>query len=114
MTSLGQTMSNQRLNNIQYVNFEISNVQQRRINAVYFTVDMNNVRQRWKNVVIFNVQFHSVDQHQNNVVYMTIFKKLKRAQKYFWASKKRWFIWLTTLAFGSDWLKRKGNMDRTM
>ena len=36
-----------------------------------------------------DVEFHNVDQRQNNVLYMTIFKKLKRAKKYFWVSKKK-------------------------
>ena len=62
-----------------------------------------NVRQRRNNAVIFNVEFHNVDQRRNNVVYMTIFKRLKTAKKYFWALKKKithllsnvisWKIW---------------------
>ena len=48
-----------------------------------------NVRQRRNNAVIFNVEFHNVDQRRNNVVYMTIFKRLKTAKKYFWALKKK-------------------------
>ena len=30
-----------------------------------------------------NVEFHNVDQRRNNVVSMTIFKRLKRAKKFF-------------------------------
>ena len=56
---------------------------------VYFNADINNVRQRRNNAVIFNVEFHNVDQRRNNVVYMTIFKRLKTAKKYFWALKKK-------------------------
>ena len=50
-----------------------------------FTTSIYN-RQRRNNVVIFNVKFHNVDQRQNNAVNITIFKNLKRAKKYFWAS----------------------------
>ena len=45
-------MSNQRRNNVVYINVEIYNVEQRRIN-----VDLHNVRD---NAVIFNVDFHNV------------------------------------------------------
>ena len=31
-----------------------------------------------------------------------------RAKQNFWASKKRWLIWLTILAFNYDQLKKKG------
>ena len=71
-----------------YVHVQIYNVEQRHINVVYFNVDINNVRQRRNHVVILNVEFRNVDQCRNNVLYMTIFKKLKRAKKIFWASKK--------------------------
>ena len=88
MTSRGRTLPNQRWNNVLYVNVQIYNVEQRRINVVYFNFDISNVRQRRNNVVIiFNVEFHNVDQRRNIVVNMTIFKKLKRAQKYFLASR---------------------------
>ena len=98
-----------------YVNDEVYNFEQRQINLVFFNVDINNVRQRQNSVVIFNVEFHNIDQRRNNVVNMRIFKKLKRAKKYFRASKKkRRLILSTTLAFGCDQLKRKGNMERTM
>ena len=63
------------------------NVEQRRVNAVYFNVDINNVRQRRNNIVNFNVEF-------NNVVDITICKRLKRAQKYFWASKNEKWSWI--------------------
>ena len=105
-------MSNQHWNNVVYINVEIYNVEQRRINVVCFNVDINEIRQRQNNGVIFNVEFCNVDQRQNNVVNMTIFRKLKRAKKYFWASEKRCLIWLTTLAFDYEWLKRKGIMER--
>ena len=114
MTLRRWIISNQRWKNVVYVHVEIYNVEQRQINVIYFNVDINNVRQRRNNVVILNVEFHNVDQRRNNVLYMTIFKKLKRAKKYFWASKKRWLIWLTTLAFDCDRLKRKGSMERTI
>ena len=58
-------------------------VEQRRINIVYFNVDMNNIIQRPNSAVIFNVEFHNFDQRRNNVVNMIIFKKFKRAKKYF-------------------------------
>ena len=54
-----------------------------------FNVDMNNVSQYRNNFVIFKVKFHNVDERRNNVVNMTMFKKLKKRKKYFWASKKR-------------------------
>ena len=82
MTSRLRTTSNQRWNNVVYVNVETYkveqrriNFEQRRINVVYFNVDLNNIRQRRKNVVIFNLDFHNVEQYQNNVVNMTIWKK---------------------------------------
>ena len=103
-------MSNQRSKNVVYGNVEIYNVGERRINVPYFNVGINNVRQCRNNVVIFNFEFHNVDERRNNVVNMIIFKKLKKEKKYFWATKKRWLIWLTTLAFRCDRLKRKGNM----
>ena len=114
MTSRSRTKSKKWWSNVAYVNVEIYYVEQRRINVVYFNVDINNVRQRRNNVVIFNIEFHNVDQRRNKVVNMTSFKKLKRAKKYFWVSKKRWVTWLTKLAFACDRLKRKGNMERTM
>ena len=75
MTSRRRTTSNQRWNNVVYVNVEIYNVQQRWNNVVYFNVELNNVRQRRNNVVIFNVDFHNVGQRRNNVGNMTIWKK---------------------------------------
>ena len=72
-----------------YVNDEVYNFEQRQVNLVFFNVDINNVRQRQNSVVIFNVEFHNIDQRRNNVVNMRIFKKLKRAKKYFRASKKK-------------------------
>ena len=76
MTSRRRTTSNQRWNNVAYVNVGIWNVEQRRINVVYFNVDLNNVRQRRNNVVIFNVDLHNVEPRRNNVVNMTIKNKL--------------------------------------
>ena len=58
MTSRRYTMSNQRWNNVVYVNVEIHNVQP-----------------RWSNVVYFNVELNNVGQRRNNVVNMTIWKK---------------------------------------
>ena len=72
-------MSNQRWNNAVYVKVEIYNVEQRQINVVYFNVE----------TMLFNVKFHKVDQRRNSVVNMTIFKKLKRVKKCFWALKKK-------------------------
>ena len=95
-------MSNQRWNNVVYVNVEICNVEQLQIKVVNFIADANNVRQRRNNAVIFNVEFHNVDQRQNTVVNIIIIKELKRAKKNFWTSKKRWLIWLITLAFDCD------------
>ena len=114
MISQHWTTSSQHWNNVVYVHVEISNVELRRINVVCFSIDINNVRQRRNNIVIFNVEFHNIDQRPKNVLYMTIFKKLKRAKKDFWASKTRWLIWLRTLALDCDRLKRKGNMERTI
>ena len=53
-------------------------------------------------------------QRRKNALFMIIFIKLKRAKLYFRASKKRWLILLTTLAFDWDRLKRKVNMERTI
>ena len=104
MTSRRRTMSNQHWLNVVYVNNEIYNVEKCRIN-----VDINNFRQLSNNVVILNVEFHNVDQRRNKVLYITIFKKLKTAKKYFWASKKRWLIWLTKLDLVGLWsIKKKG------
>ena len=77
MTLRRRTTSNQRWNNVAYVNVEIYNIQQRWNNVVYFNVELNNVRQRRNNVVIFNVDFHNIGQRQNNVANMTIWKKKK-------------------------------------
>ena len=107
MTSRSRTKSKRRWNNVVYVNVEIYYVEQRRINVVYLNVDINNVRQRRNNVVIFSIEFHNVDQRRNKVVNMTSFKKLKRAKKYFWVSKKRWVTWLTKLACLRS-IKKKG------
>ena len=68
MTLQRRQTSNQRSNNVMYVNVEIYNVEQCQINVVHFNVDLNNVRQRRNNVAIFNVDFH-------NVVNMNISKK---------------------------------------
>ena len=77
MTSQRHTTSNQRWNNVVYVNVEIYNVEQRWNTVVFFNVELNNVRQRRNNVAIFNVDFHNVGQRQNNVANMTIWKKYK-------------------------------------
>ena len=71
------TTSNQRWNNVVFVNVEIYNVEQRRTNIVHFKVDLNNVRQRRNNVAIFNEDSDNVGQRWNNVVNMTIWRKLK-------------------------------------
>ena len=55
------------------------------MSTLKFTTSIYN-RQSRNNVVIFNVKFHNVDQRRNNAVNITIFKNLKRAKKYFWAS----------------------------
>ena len=88
MASRSGTMSNQRWNNVVYVNIAIYNVEQRQINALYFNVYINNVRKRRSNVFIFNPEFHNVDQRRNNVVNVAIFKKLKRVKKIFLSLKK--------------------------
>ena len=77
MTRRRRTTSNQRWNNIVYVNVEIYNFQQQWNNVVYFNAELNNVRQRQNNVVIFNVDFYNVGQRWNNVANMTIWKKIK-------------------------------------
>ena len=69
MTSRRRTTSNQRWNNVVYVDVEIYNV-------VFFNVELNNVRQRRNNVVIFNVDFHSVGQRRKDVANMAIWKKI--------------------------------------
>ena len=74
MVSRRRTTSNQRWNNVAYVNVEIYNVEQRQIKVVHFNVDLNNFRQRRNNVVIFNVDFNNVQKRWNNVVNMTICK----------------------------------------
>ena len=38
---------------------------------------------------------------------------MKRGKKYFGACRKKWLIWLTTLAFDCDQLKIKRNMEST-
>ena len=78
-------MSNQRGNNVVYVNVEIYNVEQRRTNVV--NVDINVIQSR-KNVDIFNVEFHNFDQHRRKVVNMTIFKKFKRSKTIFLSIEK--------------------------
>ena len=88
------------------INVEIYNFEQHQIDVVYFNININNVRQHQNNVIILSVAFHSVNQCQNRVLNMTFFKKLKRAKKYFWASEKRWLIWLTILAVNCDRLKK--------
>ena len=77
MTSRRRTTSNQRWNNVVYVNVEIYNVEQRWNNVVYFNFELNNVRQRRNNVVVFNVDFHNVGQRRNNVANMTVSQKIK-------------------------------------
>ena len=77
MTSRRHTTSNQRWNNVVYVNVEIYNVQQRWNNVVYFNVELNNVRQRRNNVVVFNVNFHNVGQRRNKIANMSISIKNK-------------------------------------
>ena len=81
MISQRRTTSNERWNNVVYVNVEIYNVEQRWNNAVFFNVELNNVRQRRNNVVIFNVDFHNVGQRRNNVADMTIWKKISLDSK---------------------------------
>ena len=81
MTSRRRTTSNQRWNNVVYVNVEIYNVEQRWNNAVFFNVELNNVRQRRNYVVIFNADFHNVGQRQNNVVEWPFEKKLSLNSK---------------------------------
>ena len=75
MTSGSRTTSNQRWNNVVYVNVDIYNVQERWNSILYFNIDFNNVRQRQNIVIIFNVNFYNVGQRRNNVVNMTIWKK---------------------------------------
>ena len=83
MTSRRWATSNQRWNNVRYVNVEIYNVEQRHVNVIYFNVDIDNVRKRRKKVFIFNVKFRKVDQRRNNVVNMTICKKVQKSKKLF-------------------------------
>ena len=72
MAAQRRTTSNQRWNNVVYVNVEIYNVEQ-----------------LWTTIVIFNLEFHNVDQCRNNVVNMTIWKRFKRAKKDLWKKKKK-------------------------
>ena len=108
MTSWRRTMSHQRWKNVVYVNDEVYNFEQRQVNLVFFNVDINNVRQRQNSVVIFNVEFHNIDQRRNNVVNMRIFKKLKRAKKYFRASKKKTTHFINNTCFWLWSIKKKG------
>ena len=75
MTSRRHKTSNQRWNNVVYVNIEIYNVEQSRINVGNFKSDLSNIRQRRNNVVNFNVDFHNTEQSWSNVVNMAIWKK---------------------------------------
>ena len=36
-----------------------------------------------------------------------LFQKVEKTKKYFWASEKRWLIWLTILVVDCDKLKKK-------
>ena len=63
MTSRRGTTSNQRWNNVVYLNVGIYNVEQRRINVVLCPF------------VFFNVEFYNVGQHGNNSVKIAISKK---------------------------------------
>ena len=73
MTSPHQTTSNQRWNNVVYVNVGIYNHEQRPINAAYFDIDWNNVKQRG-----INADFQNVGQHRNNVMNVIMGKKFKK------------------------------------
>ena len=95
MTSRRRTTSNQRWNNVVYVNVEIYKVEQRRINVTYFHVDINNIRQYRNNIAIFHFEFYNLDQRQNNVVWVwpnangwKQNPKNSRPTAYFWASDK--------------------------
>ena len=74
MKSRRRRTSNQRWNNVVYVNLEIYNVQQRWNNVVCFNIELNNVRQCRNNVVTFNVDFHNIVQRRSIVANMTIWK----------------------------------------
>ena len=103
-------MSDQHWNNVLYVKV---NVEPHRIKFVYLNDDMN-VTQRQNNVIIFDVEFHSFDQHRKNVEY-DYFQNVEKSKKIFLSiKKKKKDDYLTTLAFGCDWLKRKGNMECTI
>ena len=54
------TTSNERCNNVVYLNFGIYNVEQSRINVAHFNIDVNNIRQRGNNIVLFNVEFYNL------------------------------------------------------
>ena len=77
MTSRHCATSNQRWNNVVYINVEIYDVQQRWNNVVYFNVELNNGRQRRNNIVVFNVDFHNVGQRRNNMNMPTSIKSKK-------------------------------------
>ena len=106
MTSRRRAVSNERWNNVLYVNIEIYSVEQRQINFVFFKVDINNVRQRRNNAIDFNVDFHNVDQHRNNIVNMTIFKKLNK--KIFLRLKKKMTHLINNTCFWLWTIKKKG------
>ena len=59
MTSRRRTTSNQRWNNVVYINVEIYNVEQ-----------------CWNNIVCFNVELNNVRQRRNDIANMTIWKKI--------------------------------------
>ena len=70
MMSWRRTTSNQRWNNVLYVNVEISKVQQRWNPIVYFNVELNNARQRRNNVanmIISKKKNKPRFQKQNNI-----------------------------------------------
>ena len=60
------------------------------------------------------LEFHSIYQRWNDVVNMTIFKNVEKTKKKKKNELQRWLIWLTTIAFDCDKLKRKANMQRTI
>ena len=87
LTSRRRTLSNQRWNNVVYVNVKIYNFEQRPINVVCFNIDINNVRQRRNNDVILNVEFHLIN--DKTTFWIWPFSKSWKVQKNFLSFKKK-------------------------
>ena len=72
------TTSNQRWNNVVFVNIETYNIEFR-INVVYFNAYINSVRQHRNNVLFSNVEFHNIDKVETTLRISQFEKLLKGA-----------------------------------